>query len=221
MRIVCTLAMVGLLSACAQPGPVQLYAGHAQSVSQEVSLHVPVELEIRSINGQPYTGANLLFGANDKTLKLKPGAYQVNAYYKNGFDVDGGISHEIVRGRTAIFTFEAKAGETWALDFDRPEHLAEAKTFTKQFDAWAHNITTDVKIKAEQGGYNASLLGGMGAGERPAEAASIEPLAQPLTLNQAPVATLPHDEATLSTLKQLWNLSSPESRAAFLQWAQP
>lgn len=32
------------------------------------------------------------------------------------------------------------------------------------------------------------------------------------------MVTLPHSDATLETLKQLWNLLGPQSRKAFLEW---
>src|SRR3546814_3212599 len=62
---------------------------------------------------------------------LQPGAYQIQAFYKNGFDINGGMDHEVVRSRTAIFNFEGKAGEVWRLGFDRPQNLAEAREFER------------------------------------------------------------------------------------------
>ncbi|MFV0453493.1 MAG: DUF2057 family protein [Pseudomonas sp.] len=229
MRSLFVIAMACLLAACAQQSHVQLYSGAALPESQVLTLVVPSELEIRSINGQPHTAANSMFGASDKRLHLQPGAYQVNAFYKNGFDVDGGMSHEVVRGRTAIFTFEGKAGETWRLDFDRPQNLGEAKAFETDFPAWALNTRTGERIEAEAGNRNASVLSAMlGSSEIAPEAISVAPLgsapamSQTVPLNPAPVATatLPHSDATLTTLQQMWNLLTPQSREAFLKWAQ-
>lgn len=229
MRSLFVIAMACLLAACAQQPHVQLYSGAPLPESQVLTLVVPSELEIRSINGQPHTAANTMFGASDKRLHLQPGAYQVNAFYKNGFDIDGGISHEVVRSRTAIFNFEGKAGETWRLEFDRPQNLAEAKAFETDFPAWALNTRTGERIEAEAGNRNTSVLSAMlGSSEVAPEATSVAPLSsaaaapQAVSLNPAPVAaaTLPHSDATLTTLQQMWNLLTPESRAAFLKWAQ-
>ena len=226
MRSLFVIAMACLLAACAQQSHVQLYSGAPLPESQVLTLVVPSELEIRSINGQPHTAANSMFGASDKHLHLQPGAYQVNAFYKNGFDIDGGMSHEVVRSRTAIFTFEGKAGETWRLDFERPQNLAEAKAFETDFPAWALNTRTGERIEAEAGNRNTSVLSAMlGSTEVSPEAASVAPLGsapQAVSLNLAPAAsaTLPHTDATLTTMQQLWNLLSPESRAAFMKWAQ-
>lgn len=226
MRSLFIIAMACLLAACAQQPHVQLYSGSPLPESQVLTLVVPSELEIRSINGQPHSAANSMFGASDKRLHLQPGAYQVNAFYKNGFDIDGGISHEVVRSRTAIFNFEGKAGEAWRLEFDRPQNLAEAKAFETDFPAWALNTRTGERIEAEAGNRNTSVLSAMlGSSEVTPEATSVAPLggaAQGVSLNPAPVATatLPHSDATLTTLQQMWNLLTPESRAAFLKWAQ-
>lgn len=218
------LILVCLLSACARQAPVQLYAGEPRPDSQVVTLSVPVELEIQSINGQPYSAANALFGASDKVLHLQPGAYRIHAFYRNGFDIDGGISHEVVRGRTAIFEIDGRAGERWALDFERPENLAEARRFRDRFPAWASNLSTGERFPAGEGGRNVSMLSLTGSVERPTEATSVQPLgSQPQDSgtarpDPAPMVTLPHSDATLETLKQLWNLLGPQSREAFLEW---
>lgn len=229
MRSLFVIALACLLAACAQQPHVQLYSGAPLPESQVLTLVVPSELEIRSINGQPHSAANSMFGASDKRLHLQPGAYQVHAFYKNGFDIDGGISHEVVRSRTAIFNFEGKAGETWRLEFDRPQNLAEAKAFETDFPAWALNTRSGERIEAQAGNRNTSVLSAMlGSSEVAPEATSVTPLGsataapQTVSLNPAPaaMAALPHSDATLTTLQQMWNLLTPESRAAFLKWAQ-
>ncbi len=230
MRSLFVTAMACLLAACAQQPPVQLYSGAPLPQSEVLALVVPTELEIRSINGQPHSAANSMFGASDKRLHLQPGAYQIHAFYKNGFDIDGGISHELVRGRTAIFNFEGKAGETWRLDFDRPQNLAEARAFETNFPAWAMNTRTGERHEAQAGNRNTSVLSAMlGSSEVAPESTSVAPLgaatlpaAKPVALLPAPTATaaLPHSDATLTTLQQMWNLLTPESRAAFLTWVQ-
>ncbi|TLX53134.1 hypothetical protein DN826_20060 [Stutzerimonas nosocomialis] len=230
MRRLFVIAMAGLLAACAQQPKVQLYSGAPQPQSEVLTLVVPSELEIRTINGQPYSTANASFGLDDKQLLLQPGAYQVQAFYKNGFDVAGGMSHEVVRGRTAIFNIDGKPGELWRLEFDRPANLAEAKKFEDEFPAWAVNTRTGERKQAQAGNRNVSAFSVMmGSSEVAPQAASVAPLGTapaaatpPVALNPAPVQTaaLPHSDATLTTLQQMWNLLTPESRKAFLNWAQ-
>lgn len=229
MRRLFVLTLACLLAACAQQPHVQLYSGAPLPQSQVLTLVVPGELEIRSINGQPYSAANASFGLDDKQLLLQPGTYQVQAFYKNGFDINGGMSHEVVRGRTAIFDIEGKAGELWRLDFKRPENLAQAKAFENEFPAWAVNTRTGERHDAQQGNRNVSAFSVlMGSAEVAPQATSVAPLeaapAQPTPVALQPAAAqraaLPHNDATLTTLQQMWNLLTPESRSAFLKWAQ-
>jgi uncharacterized protein YccT (UPF0319 family) len=229
MRSLFVIAVACLLAACAQQSPVQLYSGAPLPDSQVMTVVVPNELEIQSINGQPYSAANSMFGGSDKQLHLQPGAYRLNVFYKNGFDINGGMSHEVVRGRTAVFNIEGQAGETWKVDFDRPQNLTEAKAFETEFAAWAVNSRTGERTQAQAGGRNSSLFNAMLLNsEVAAEPNAVAPLnsqaptSAQVALRPTPGATasLPHSDATLTTLQQMWNLLTPESRAAFLKWAQ-
>ncbi|MBH3337695.1 DUF2057 family protein [Pseudomonas mendocina] len=230
MRRLFVIAMAGLLAACAQQPKVQLYSGAPLPQNQVLTVVVPGELEIRSINGQPYSATIAASGLNDKELLLQPGAYQIHAFYKNGFDIAGGMSHEVVRSRTAIFTIDGKPGDLWRLEFKRPANLAEAQKFEEDFPAWAVNTRTGERKDAEAGNRNVSAFSVlMGSSEVAAQATSVAPLGaaaasapQAVALTPAPAqaAALPHNDATLTTLQQMWNLLTPESRSAFLKWAQ-
>lgn len=230
MRSLFVVALTCLLAACAQQSHVQLYQGPALAEQQILTLVVPNELEVQSINGQRVASANAMFGTNDKTLHLQPGEYQINAFYKKGFDVDGGISHELVRGRTAVFHIDGQAGEHWELDFERPATLEQAKAFETEFKAAAVNTRTGERTAAVPGQRNTSVVNHLlGTGQADDLQSTVSPLnaapavAQPRSVVPLPSAvaaeTLPHNDATLTTLKQLWHLMSPESRAAFLDWA--
>jgi hypothetical protein len=66
----------------------------------------------------------------------------------------------------------------------------------------------------------------MGGGSAPTYDSEVKPLgaalpAAPVVSSQVTAAqTLPHSDATLTTLQQLWLLLGPDSRDAFLEWAQ-
>lgn len=240
MRHLLLIALSCLLAACARQSHIQLYSGSPLPENQIVTVVVPSELEVQSINGQRVSAANAI-SATERRLQLQPGAYRIHAYYKRGFDIDGGISHEIVRGRTAIFTIDGQAGELWRLEFPQPQSLEQAKVFENEFHAWALNTRTGARHASEAGQRNSSLinalLGSANAGDEhstiaplgattasastgpeavtPAATDSATPAPRP-----AAGAALPHNDATLTTLQQLWNLLSPESRKAFLEWAQ-
>ena len=87
MRSLFVLALSCFLVACAQQSHVQLYPGSAQQQEQVLTVVVPYELEVQSINGENVPAANALFGTQDKTLHLQPGQYRITAFYKNVFDV--------------------------------------------------------------------------------------------------------------------------------------
>src|SRR5690554_5640782 len=93
MRSLFVLALSCLLVACAQQSHVQLYPGSAKQQNQVLTVVVPYELEVQSINGEQVPAANALFGTQDKTLHLQPGQYRINAFYKNVFDVDRSEEH--------------------------------------------------------------------------------------------------------------------------------
>ena len=92
------------------------------------------------------------------------------------------------------------------------------------------NTRTGERKDAEAGNRNVSAFSVlMGSSEVAAQATSVAPLGataatapQAVALTPAPAqaAALPHNDATLTTLQQMWNLLTPESRSAFLKWAQ-
>lgn len=237
MRSLFVVALSCLLAACAQQSHVQLYPGSELPEQQVITVVVPNELEVQSINGQRVPAANAMFGINDKRLHLQPGAYRIYAFYKNGFDIDGGMSHEVVRGRTGVFSIDGEAGELWKLEFDRPQNLQQAKEFETEFNAWALNTRTGERHAADAGQRNTSLVNNLLGTSAPAdEQSTVAPLGSTTASVPAPAApvqgaiaplpstvaseTLPHNDATLATLQQMWQLLSPQSRAAFLDWAQ-
>lgn len=224
--------VVGLLSGCAQQSHVKLYAGSELPLAQVVVVEVPNELEVLSINGQQVPAANALFGTANKTLHLQPGEYRINAYYKNGFDIGGGLSHEVVRTRSAVYSLDGHAGDVWKLQYDEPANLQEAQAMVDTFAGWAINQRTGERVATEAGPKPVSAINQLlGGGSAITDTQSIvEPLnsapektaaAMPAPSRAAkPTQNLPHNDATLNTLQQLWLLLSPESRAAFLEWAQ-
>lgn len=228
-RVLC-IAFAGLLSACAQQSHVKLYEGVELPKEKVVVVQMPSTLEVMSINGQDVPAANAMFGADSKVLHLQPGKYEISVFYKNIFDIGGGLSHEVVRTRSAIFSLNGTAGDDWRLAFDEPANLREARAMEDQFSGWAENLRTGERIATEAGARPASsikqLLGGETA--RDDTRSAVAPLngtprtasaSAPLTAG-AHAQTLPHSDATLSTLQQLWRMLSPQSREAFMDWAE-
>ncbi|NLD14942.1 MAG: DUF2057 domain-containing protein [Gammaproteobacteria bacterium] len=218
MRPLFILAAAGLLGACAQNGPVQLYAGSSQPDTQLVTLDVPPALEILHINGQPVPAANRMTGNQPRQLQLQPGEYRVSAYYKNIFDIDGGLSHEVVRSTSALFHIKGEAGERWTLGFATPHSLEEARKQRLSFTGWAENTRTGERIAGEAEGARSGVPGLLAGGPALAVSNAVEPLATRSRVR--PEATLPNDNATLTTLQHLWLMLDDEGRRSFLRWAQ-
>lgn len=236
MRNLFVVAVACMLAACAQREPVKLYSGAEQPTGQLVIVEMPYTLEVLNINGQPVPEANRMTGNQDRKLELQPGTYRINAYYENVYDLDGGLSSEVVRTRSATFTIDGEGGEVWRLGFEAPTNLREARAMKDNFAGWSQNTRTGTRYPAEPGPAYVSLIGQlMGGGSSVSYDNEVQPLeAQQATAGPAPAMlattppapsqvaatqTLPHNDATLTTLQQLWLLLSPESREAFLEWA--
>ncbi|UAW99783.1 DUF2057 family protein [Halopseudomonas nanhaiensis] len=230
MRNIVLLALACLLPACAQQSQVQLYPGAELPESRELIVEVPSGLEIIDVNGQEVPAANSMFNGDKRVLKLEPGTYRIHAFFKNVYDIGGGISTEVVRTRSAIFSVDGRAGETWRLGYRAPENLEQARELRESFSGWSENLATGERTETQPGGkLQSSLSQLMGSG--PATPTAAEAVA-PLESTRAPVAagvappaptaaaSLPHNDATLATLQQLWRLLTPESKAAFLEWQE-
>ncbi|HDZ57110.1 MAG TPA: DUF2057 domain-containing protein [Pseudomonas xinjiangensis] len=233
MRIIVSIALACLLSACAQQSQVQLYPGAELPANQVLTVQVPAALEIADLNGQEVPSANFLFSGDKRILKLEPGEYRLNAFYKNVYDIGGGISSEVVRTRSAIFIIDGNAGETWRLGYPAPENLEQARELKETFNGWSENLATGERVASQAGQQPQSSLNqllGNSAAETssaattvaPLESSQAAPVAAPLPALAASTskAALPHNDATLATLQQLWQMLTPESREAFLEWVQ-
>ncbi|NLY17317.1 MAG: DUF2057 domain-containing protein [Gammaproteobacteria bacterium] len=223
MRNLLCLFFAGLLTACAQQPQIKLYSGNEQPAKQLVIVEVPPTLEILDINDQAIPAANRMTGNQSRLLYLQPGEYRINAYYENVFDIDSGLSHEVIRSNSATFQLNGQAGENWRLGFDAPKDLEAARATKTGFVGWTENIHTGERNPAVAGPQHETLLTLLGSSGRAAHTVqnTVEPLGTSHLPNAPASQSLPHSDATLTTLQHLWLLLGSESRAAFLQWAAP
>lgn len=232
MRAIFMICLALLLTACAQQSNVRLYPGNEQSSSQLLTLVIPQDLEVTFINGQRFTASNNLIGSQQH-IELLPGDYEVVVMFKRVFDIGGGISHEVIRSRQAIVALSGAAGETWQLEYTAPDSLEQARQLRDVFSVSAVSQQTGKRVDSRQGSRPASPLAQLiGVESTVAEAdhvvlplqATQTAAAQPRSVQQpaqaVSTATLPANDATLTTLQQLWLLLSPESRQQFLDWVQ-
>lgn len=245
MRALFCIFLAVSLTACAQQSNVRLYPGNEQASSNLLTVNVPQDLEVTSINGQRVPAANRLIGG-EQALELLPGDYEMTVMYKRVFDIGGGMSHEVIRSRNAVINLSGNPGDTWTLSYAAPDSLEKARELRNRFDVNAINQRSGERIASRPGARPTSALAQLiGAESSPSDAeadnvvmplqASTQPsAAAPAPRQQASyapsqsaataaapaAATLPTTDATLTTLQQLWLLLSPESRQQFLDWAQ-
>ena len=121
-----------LLTACSRSPVVQLYEGAKQPDSQVLTIRVPSDLEVFTINGSEVDGVNTFFNTDHKDLKVTPGRYEILAYYKRLWDLDAD-NHEVMKSDPALFVVDGEAGEFYRLDFERPQNVTQARALEDDF----------------------------------------------------------------------------------------
>ena len=216
----CTL----FLAACARSPVVQLYDGPAKADSQVLTVKVPSEIEVFTINGKEVEGVNTFFATDFKELKLAPGRYEILAYYKELWQLDAD-NHEIVKSNPANFTIEGTPGEEWLLGFNTPQDVDEARAMEDSFYGWVENTKTGERVDAQKSELilNRGFLAPI-TGEEVTTATSnnVAPQAgaeATTTAANATKGTSVAPEANyLDTLKAQWKQATAEERREFLQW---
>lgn len=239
MRALFCIFLAIFLTACAQQSNVRLYPGNEQASSNLLTVKVPQDLEVSSINGQRVPAANRLIGG-EQALELLPGDYEIVVMYKRVFDIGGGMSHEVIRSRNAVITLSGNPGDSWTLSYAAPDSLEKARELRNRFDVTAVNQRSGERIASRPGARPTSALAQLvGVESSPADDGNVVMPLQASSTTSAPAprqqvsytptqqrveaptaATLPATDATLTTLQQLWLLLTPESRDQFLEWAQ-
>lgn len=214
-----------LLTACSRSPVVQLYEGAKQPDSQVLTVRVPTDLEVFTINGREVDGVNTFFNTDHKDLKLSPGRYEVLAYYKRLWDLDAD-SHEVMKSDPALFVVDGEAGEFYRLDFERPQNVTQARALEEDFSGWVENMNSGEKTPSQASGLvlnrgflapitgssvEAKSTGAVAPQTKAADAVTPEP-ASPAAENAKPEANY------LDTLKAQWNQATQEERRQFLQW---
>ncbi|WP_303761586.1 DUF2057 domain-containing protein [Alcanivorax jadensis] len=227
LRLIPLVLCVLILSACARSPVVQLYDGPAKSDSQVLTVRVPSEIEVFTINGKEVDGVNTFFATDFKELKFTPGRYEILAYYKELWQLDAD-NHEIVKSNPANFIVDGKAGEKWQLSYEKPQDVEEARALEDSFTGWTVNTATGEKVAATES--NLILKRGFLApitGEEVSTAADSVAPQQTATPAPAPSAPAPATQAApapapagsyLDTLKAQWKQATQEERREFLQW---
>lgn len=220
-----------LLTACSRSPVVQLYEGAKQPDSQVLTIRVPSDLEVFTINGSEVDGVNTFFNTDHKDLKVSPGRYEILAYYKRLWDLDAD-SHEVMKSDPALFVVDGEAGEFYRLDFERPQNVTQARALEEDFSGWVENMNSGEKTPSQASGLvlNRGFLAPITGTEVETKGASA---VQPKAVNSVtPAAAAPAtgnaqaddgesgggQASYLDTLKAQWNQATQEERRQFLQW---
>lgn len=206
MRVV-VLVLISLLSACASQGPIHLYEGPQRNAEQLLTLDVPMELDIVRINQQPARDANRLLSYESRRLLLLPGDYQIEAFYKNVFDLaDGG--HQVVKSEPTLFRVSGNAGDHYRLDFVRPDNLEDARTLARDFRGWSIRMDDQHRQDSQVPGYSGESF----------RQSAITPMPGGSSSDSLDHSPSPSSAHYMDLLKAGWRQATPEERRDFLRW---
>lgn len=220
LTLFCIVLLGSALGACSTSPVVKLYEGNDKPAAQLLTVRVPMELEIISINDRRIEGASTMFAYGHRDLQLLPGQYRIVAFYKSIYQINAD-EHEVIKSDPALFTLSGAAGDMYELKFNKPTDLEQARALGKKFDGWSENINTQEKIASQPSGLilNQGFIGitsGAAVAAAPS-ATSVTPDAS-ATGATTPSADATPSPATLNTLKEAWESASPEERREFLLW---
>jgi uncharacterized protein YccT (UPF0319 family) len=218
-----------LLTACSRSPVVQLYEGAKQPDSQVLTIRVPSDLEVFTINGSEVDGVNTFFNTDHKDLKVTPGRYEILAYYKRLWDLDAD-NHEVMKSDPALFVVDGEAGEFYRLGFERPQNVTQARALEEDFSGWVENMNSGEKTPSQASGLvlNRGFLAPITGAEletkganavQPKAAEAVTPApAAPKAGSSESGASASGQASYLDTLKAQWNQATQEERRQFLQW---
>src|SRR5699024_9639848 len=152
------------LAACAPSSIVQLYPGAQRPADQVMTVRVPRQLNIFSINGQRIEGIHTFISTGYKDLKLLPGRYEIIAYYKELCDLSPD-EHTNVEADPVTFVVDGQAGGMYKLGYTHPQNAYQARALANHFSGWTENMATGEKTPTQasglvlQRGLLASLTG--------------------------------------------------------------
>lgn len=206
--VVC-VAWLGL-SGCAALQSEFDYTGGASDTVQVV---MPEPLRVKSVNGKEVRLPLLI--EYPYTVEVAAGASMLGFQYGEAWGV--GDENELVRGPIMEVAFDAQAGQSYAVEFERPESLRyreHAEAYVASFSAWlsdAQGARIEAVSTGDWGGLGGKLASAVKTPEKAEEpVAVVEPAAK-----EEPA---PAGNSRLESLQQLWQSANDEEKKAFMQW---
>lgn len=141
------LSVVLFVQACSTPQHLRLYDGPSIGTENEVSLILPLNFELISLNQQAVSQYQQVFRNHDLTIKLAPGQHTLVVRYSDIWDIDDENHEKVTSGH---ITFEGEFHSAQLYRFDTPElaNFTQVKTFVKNPD-----ITLSSSKNAIQSNY--------------------------------------------------------------------
>ncbi len=210
-RIISFIVAVILLSSCVSSGPdiirpIPLDSPHAPK--SPATLIMPLTLVVVDIDGDNQSTS--LLNTNPYEIHLSPGVHRIDfQYFKHwGF----GDHSELVKSEVMTIILEAKAGQTYELQYEEPTDKRAAEKIVIGFDAWIDDPDNGRRLSAilfrhYKPPVNTAVVN--------APVSTTQTKRQPST--QLAESTT-ESRSVLSELKAMWKSANREERQSFLNW---
>lgn len=203
------------LPACQSQPTYRAYPG-TKAEDEIATLLVPIEFNLVNVDGKSYNQPLL---ANGIRIKFPPGTHQIVIKYVDFWDINAD-DHAKVASQPMLLKFSVAAGQRYAVVFDEPQNIKEAKAFASNPNVNIINKTTGTDIGAQTtyqleeksflANFMESLTGKDKAPAAPEQIADVSPPANP-----AANAT---EARALEMLKYWWQKADARQQQAFMQW---
>ncbi len=223
-----SIIFIILVSGCATKGPDIIRPISLDSPDYPKSpgiLSMPLTLMVLDVDGLKQ--ATILTNTDPYEIHLAPGEHVIDFQYYKQWGT--GEILEVVESEVMTLNIDVKAGQTYALNYEKPERKADAKKLVKGFDAWMIDPSSGIRKSAAMlGKVKSSIVTNIvrydtsnsDVGE---EVENAEPPVVTTTLATTPVSvdqtvSTSVDQTALSELKSKWKQASKEERQSFLNW---
>ena len=198
------------LSGC---GTLKSDFNYAGGATETVALVVPMPLRVRSLDGRSVSLPMML--QYPYTVTLSAGPHTLAFQYGEAWGQ--GRSNEMVRSPIMELNFDARSGESYQLNFQRPESVSEydlAEEYIAGFSAWLMDAQGQ-KIAARSTGN----LGGIGAKLASIASVSESAAEKPVAVQvETPAESTSEASSRLQSMQQLWGGASDDEKKLFMQW---
>ncbi len=215
-KVLGLLCAAVFLSACASvKGPVRSYSGAPRPAGEIACVMVPVDLEVRRIDGKKVEIPYRPEGRYE--VQLLPGEHRLQLVYKHLWG--DSISSMLVVSDVMALQFQARAGATYRIDYPQLADESAATAYADEPRAWLTDPATGTRVEAvavAAGGsqINRAIRGAFAGGG--AASAAAAPGADGTAAAERRVL----EADRLERLKFWWKLADPDQRQQFLDWTQ-